>query len=187
MSVVYWIHLEIHKDILKEGYVGIANDFEARLKSHIKNTSIGKSHFGRAIRLYGWLNLIKEVVYQGNREECFNKEKLLRPNSAIGWNEAIGGSDTSHNIDYNKIAHKGWSYNRNGNKNPFYNKKHSQETINRQNISQSKSIITMPDGEIVYGFTALGRKLKVHKITAKRTALLQGWKIENKPKGIKVN
>ena len=47
--------------------------------------------------------------------------------------------------------------------------------------------ITFEIDERIASFKALGRKLEVHKVTAKRMALLQGWKIENKPLGISVN
>jgi len=189
-AVVYWIHLENHTNIITDGYVGVANDFECRLKRHFKTTAKGKSHFGRAIRCYGWLNLVKEIIYQGPRVECMNAERLLRPNYHIGWNEAIGGQGGGHKSDSiaytNRIFH-GWTYDKTGTNNPFYNKTHSKEFSSRQNISRATSIITMPDGEVLYGFRAVGKKLSVNKITAKKIALREGWKIENKPLGISIN
>jgi predicted GIY-YIG superfamily endonuclease len=190
MSFVYWIHLDSHLDITTDGYVGVANDFEGRMKRHATHTAKDSTHFARAVRLHGWLNLVKEVIYQGARAECMRTEQLLRHSYQIGWNEAIGGHGGGHistSPAYKNRVFHGWSYDKNGARNPFYNKTHSKEFISRQNISRSTSIITMPDGEVLYGFKALGRKLEVHKVTAKRMALLQGWKIENKPLGISVN
>ena len=187
MNVVYWIHLKSDLDISISGYVGVTQYFDNRMRRHA--LARGRSHFARAVRLHGWSNVVAEIIYRGSREECMNTELILRPTYNIGWNEArggIGGCPCTSPAYKNRVFH-GWVYDKNGTNNPFYNKTHSTEFISRQNISRSTSIITMPDGEVLYGFRAVGKKLSVNKITAKKTALREGWKIENKPLGISVN
>jgi predicted GIY-YIG superfamily endonuclease len=125
MSFVYWIHLDSHLDITTDGYVGVANDFEGRMKRHAAHTAKDSTHFARAVRLHGWLNLVKEVIYQGARAECMRTEQLLRHSYQIGWNEAIGGHGGGHistSPAYKNRAFHGWSYDKNGARNPFYNK-----------------------------------------------------------------
>lgn len=187
-GVVYWIHLESHTDILKEGYVGVTCDFESRMKRHLTRTARSDNHFGRAIIMYGWINLVKEVVFTGTKEECFQYENKLRPDYQIGWNEAIGGEyrDNSPFIDYQRRINKGWSYDKTGSKNPFFGKKHTPESRRKNSEAQSTTIIYSEHGTF-YGFNSLARFLNVHKATAKKLAIRKGWKIEDKQKGIRVN
>lgn len=181
-SCVYWLHLEKHKDINEEGYVGVALDFDKRMQKHLQITSKLDCHFGRAIRLYGWLNLIKEIVFEGTPEECYEYEKLLRPKFQIGWNEAIGGSggDRSEYIDYKARGKPiGNTNSKHGELNPFWKKNHSIQSIQKNSYAHAKSLIKTPHGNF-YGFTSLGKFLGVHKVTAKKTAIKEGWEIESK-------
>jgi hypothetical protein len=94
-SVVYWIHRPHHKDITKEGYVGITHKMardrwgghkSASKRMQDKNCKIINS----AIRKYS--DLIYEVVLVADtREYCEHIEGLLRPTNRIGWNIARGG------------------------------------------------------------------------------------------------
>ena len=180
--VVYWIHLESHIDKTKEGYIGVAQIFEQRMGNHLRKTSKLDSHFGRSIRLYGWHNLIKEVIFTGTKEECFELERSYRPDFQIGWNEAIGGNggDRSHCIDYKKRAKPiGNKLPKNGELNPFFGKMHSKESKSLMSSSKSKSIIYTPNGP-VYGFNNLAKILNVHKQTAKKVAIENGWTIQSK-------
>jgi hypothetical protein len=181
-ACVYWLRLEKHTDINQDGYVGVAFDFNVRMQRHLQITSKLDCHFGRAIRLYGWLNLIKEVVFEGSPEECYEYEKSLRPRFQIGWNEAIGGcgGDRSQYIDYEArdkpIGNKNKKH---GDLNPFWGKTHSIEAIQKNSHSHAKSLIKTPHGNF-YGFTSLGKFLSVHKLTAKKIAIKEGWEIESK-------
>ena len=87
--VVYWIHCVDHTDILTEGYVGVTNDEKNRWKRHQKRGS--NPHLQNAIAKYGWDNLIKEVILEGESEYCLEIEERLRPEKEIGWNIAKGG------------------------------------------------------------------------------------------------
>jgi hypothetical protein len=86
---VYWIRHQDHTDIFSQGYVGISNSFEVRLRNHkSKPTNI---HMKNVINKYGWDNLIKEKVLIATQDYCVMIEKQLRPNDFIGWNQTAGG------------------------------------------------------------------------------------------------
>lgn len=119
---VYWIHRSEESDIYNQGYVGITNDLERRLKEHRRNG------------LFVSGDMIAEVFLQGNREYCIEQEILLRPESNIGMNKAPGGSippdvtgikrseETRKKMSQNNVGMKG--------------KNHSIES--RQKMSNSK-------------------------------------------------
>lgn len=95
-NIVYWYRKEEHTDMTMEGYIGITNSPKAR---HYIHTS-GRSEsliLQNAFTKYGVENIIKEVVFQGTREECEQKEYELRPSCNIGWNICIGGGKTPIN------------------------------------------------------------------------------------------
>ncbi len=188
-SCVYWIHLPEQNIKETQGYIGVAVDFDLRMKDHYRETSRYDTHFARAIRLYGWKNLIKEIIFIGTDEQCFKYEKSLRPQFQIGWNEAIGGfgGDRSQFIDYEKRGKPiGNRSKKLGKDNPFFGKHHSEITKQANSIANSKQVIITPYGKF-YGFSALGRYLKVHKVTAKKMAVKEGWEIADKPEVFSVN
>lgn len=89
-SVVYWIHSLEHTDIFTEGYVGITNNLNARLRNHKSKKC--NEHLKNAITKYGWENLIKEVILVAEETYCLMIESTLRFKKNIGWNIAEGGS-----------------------------------------------------------------------------------------------
>jgi hypothetical protein len=182
VKVVYWIHLKEHTDITKDGYVGVATNFQYRMLRHSNKTIKLDSHFSKAIKKYGWDCLVKEIVFEGTSEECFAKEKELRPKFQIGWNEAIGGlgGDRSAFIDYKKRKNKGWNYDKTGSKNPFYGKTHSKEFVDYIKEKSSKYIVYTPDGRFL-GFRSVARFYNISKTTAKKWAENKpDWRYENK-------
>jgi len=93
-AVVYWIHLPEHHDPKHQGYVGVSKNLPNRLKSHlleISSNSHKNVHLHNAVLKYGWSLLLKEVIFTANEEECYIREKELRPVTGIGWNIAPGG------------------------------------------------------------------------------------------------
>lgn len=91
---VYWIHLPEHTDVALQGYVGIAKDFKQRMFAHKSCAKTGKEQsLYKAIRKYGWDNLIKEIIVISNDDYCLELEKKLRPKERIGWNIACGGGE----------------------------------------------------------------------------------------------
>jgi hypothetical protein len=183
VSVVYWIRLEEHFDMNSDGYIGVAIDLDNRLVRHRSITSRNDCHFGRAIRYHGWKNLLCDVVFSGSDEECYKLENQLRPEFNIGWNEAIGGCGGNRSKYINYAARAKPIGNRNpkhGQQNPFFGKSHTNESRKIQTIAKAQSVIRTHDG-VFFGFSSLARHLKVHKATAKKIAIREGWKIENKP------
>jgi hypothetical protein len=51
---------------------------QVRLKAHIRNNRVPKD------------SKIK-ILFKGSREQCFFKERDLRPQKRVGWNNAVGG------------------------------------------------------------------------------------------------
>jgi len=90
MACVYWIRHQDHTYITTQGYVGISNNFNTRLRSH--KTRPCNTHLVNAIKKYGWDTLIKEKVLKGNTDYCKTIEIKLRPHDFIGWNQTCGGS-----------------------------------------------------------------------------------------------
>lgn len=82
MSYVYWVYNEKCSDVYNDGYVGVTDYIESRIKYHKNlNERIPKD-----------FELEYMILFEGSREECFLKEEEYRPKSGIGWNGAKGGS-----------------------------------------------------------------------------------------------
>jgi len=91
---VYWIHLPEQTNVAIEGYVGIAMNFEQRMSAHKSCAKTGKEQtLYKAIRKYGWENLVKEIILISDENYCLEIEKKLRPAPRIGWNIAVGGGE----------------------------------------------------------------------------------------------
>lgn len=81
MSYVYWIFNETCNDHLVDGYIGVTDYLDNRIKYHkTRNPRIPKDS-----------ELLHKVIFEGSREECFELEQSLRPSAGIGWNGAKGG------------------------------------------------------------------------------------------------
>lgn len=92
--VVYWYHLEEHKDIYSEGYVGVTSRQKQRHWQHTSWKGSSCLILRRAFEKYGEDRILKDVVFNGTREECLLKEVELRPTGPIGWNAVAGGGVT---------------------------------------------------------------------------------------------
>lgn len=88
-SVVYWIHSVEHTDMFTQGYIGITNNLNVRLRNHKSKKS--NKHLVNAINKHGWDNLIKEVILIAEEAYCLMIEAKLRAEDAIGWNIVKGG------------------------------------------------------------------------------------------------
>jgi hypothetical protein len=86
---VYWVRQAEHTDIFSQGYVGITNNFTRRMKDHKRGGE--NAYFRNAINMYGWDNLVKEVIVIAEEDYCLDLEKKLRPTNEIGWNLTQGG------------------------------------------------------------------------------------------------
>lgn len=93
MAHIYWIHLEEHNDISKEGYIGVSNQVEKRLKDHayLLETNMHENvHLSRAFLKYE--DLRYDVLLKAPEQYCYDIEFVLRPSYNIGWNIAPGGN-----------------------------------------------------------------------------------------------
>lgn len=180
-ACIYWVKLQEHDDPMTQGYIGVSTSFKTRMRKHEINAKHKKTHLHNAINKYGWDVLVKEILFVGNEKECYAKEKEYRSEQAIGWNCAVGGigGDRSLFIDYSKRINKGWCYDKRREKNPFYNKKHTEEAALKIKKAKCKTLIKIEDC-VFYGFNSLAKHLNVHKQTAKKIALANGWYIESK-------
>lgn len=88
-SVVYWIHHVDHTDMFTQGYIGITNNLNARLRNH-KSKKTNK-HLVNAMNKYGWDNLVKEVILIADEAYCLMIEATMRSFDNIGWNIVKGG------------------------------------------------------------------------------------------------
>ena len=88
-SVVYWIHLPEHTDMFTQGYIGVSNNTKKRWADH--KYSSENPHLLKAIKKYGWDNIIKEVVLIADKAYCLLMETKLRSEDKIGWNIVKGG------------------------------------------------------------------------------------------------
>lgn len=118
-NFVYWIHLD-GQDINKDGYVGVSANPNKRILQHKRRKDNDKlSNF--LINNEGFY--ILDIVYTGDREECFLIENKLRPKKNIGLNKTIGGKHPSIG------AHTGF--------------KHSDSTKAMMSIKKEKKVLCM--------------------------------------------
>ena len=75
-SVVYWLHLPEHTDMFTQGYIGVSSQLDKRLKDHKLKTE--NTHLKNAIDLYGWDNLVKQVIIVADKAYCLMIEAKLR-------------------------------------------------------------------------------------------------------------
>lgn len=91
LPVVYWLHRYIDVDITQEGYVGVAAELADRIYNHIciaRNNTHNNKQLQELI-LSG--ELVVTILFYGSYQDCFNREKRLRPRKHIGLNIAAGG------------------------------------------------------------------------------------------------
>lgn len=108
---VYWYKLPEHDNLYVQGYIGITNNMKRRNLEHRRNKSV--THFTNALKLYDIVEY--EVLHtELTIEEASDLEYAYRPSTNIGWNSAIGGSDSLgvtlsvpitlyHESDHNKL------------------------------------------------------------------------------------
>lgn len=102
-----------------KSYIGYTENFENRLKAHIKNAEKGvKSVFYNAIRKYGCNSFLWEIIYQSKDKnhskqemECFFiKEYNSHVDTGYGYNMTYGG-DGSNGLPAASRLKMGWSRN----------------------------------------------------------------------------
>ena len=107
---IYWLHLKEHSNIFTQGYIGITCNLDKRIKEHKRavNTKSKKNyHITNAIKLYGWDNILIDVLSECDHlEEALKIENKYRPKANIGWNTMAGGGNgyKLSKITKNKIS-----------------------------------------------------------------------------------
>ena len=94
LTCVYWIRKVEHTNIYTEGYVGVSTNVERRWREHITEARANRhpnSFLCNVINKHYPDNLIFEIVYLSNEDNCYNYEEMLRPETNIGWNLRSGG------------------------------------------------------------------------------------------------
>ncbi len=118
-NFVYWIHRESHTDPHSQGYVGVSNNPGRRYLGYLsyasgKGTgdSSNNKHLISALRKYE--DVVCDLMYMGDREECLLLEEMYRPEDGIGWNLVKGGGDPPQgehqNLYKNVVAKYGDEY-----------------------------------------------------------------------------
>jgi predicted GIY-YIG superfamily endonuclease len=69
---VYWIHLEEHTDMFRQGYIGVSNNTVKRFEEHKNRPS--NAHLKHAITKYGWDKLIKTILLVADEAYCLLME-----------------------------------------------------------------------------------------------------------------
>jgi predicted GIY-YIG superfamily endonuclease len=77
--LIYWIHNKDETDIWTQGYVGITNNLQRRIREHQNKKN------------YLFEKRKVEIFLFGEREYCKEIEYKLRPKKNIGLNVAAGG------------------------------------------------------------------------------------------------
>lgn len=100
---VYWIHYKDHIDPYCEGYIGITNNIERRLKEH--NSKHSKcAHVKNRISNGAVITILHSTE---SLEEALSLEEKYRPLENIGWNICKGGSvppkQTGEFLDTNRL------------------------------------------------------------------------------------
>ena len=94
LTCVYWIRKVEHTNIYTEGYVGVSTNIERRWREHVTEARANRhpnSFLRNVINKHYPDNLIFEIVYLSNEDNCYNYEEMLRPETNIGWNLRSGG------------------------------------------------------------------------------------------------
>lgn len=92
-TCVYWLHLPEHNDMYTQGYIGVSNNPTHRLWEHfndVKTNSHCNPYLSCVIKKYP-NQLIQTILFEGEKDVCYNYEEELRPTKNIGWNLNKGG------------------------------------------------------------------------------------------------
>jgi len=92
-TYVYWLHLPEHSDMRTQGYIGVTNNPKQRLWEHFNDVKTNKHcnpYLSRILKKYP-KQIIQTIVFEGEKNVCYEYEEELRPSKNIGWNLNKGG------------------------------------------------------------------------------------------------
>jgi hypothetical protein len=165
--VVYWIHNPEDTDINSQGYVGISNNVNRRMKEHSKKMDFLEGK-------------ILDVFLCGEKEFCKQIEKELRPKKNIGLNIAAGGGippnvtgirrseQTKFLISQNNVGFKG--------------RKHSEETKRKMRESHKQITGKPHTQETKNKLSEIAKQRKFNPMTGKKHSPESRQKISQKLK-----
>ena len=175
---IYTIYKATNR-ITNKSYIGFDSHYPNRIKEHQKAiTKERLSHYAfyRAIIKYGFHCFEWSILYQSkdkdhtlNEMESYFIEQYDLFNN--GYNMTKGGDGTP-NFVYTDEHKKKWSNVKLGNKNPFYNKKHTEESkqkIKLKNIETKSKMthsnqwrkVVSPTGEV---YNSIEQASKAHNM-----------------------
>lgn len=165
-TYVYWIRATHHTDMTTEGYIGVTNNFDARMFRH-KSGKSGAHKLFNAIKKYGWDNLIKTPIVIGEEDYCYQIEQKLRSTNEIGWNLVEGGGKPPLHTKKTKKRGGNWENSLFGSKpNPMHNPeiiaKRSGENHHAKKIEYKKAFSENQMGEKNHKYDSTQRIFK-HK------------------------
>ena len=103
VGYLYWIRLPDHTDITTEGYIGITcQTVVKRFNQHRNDARRDKARKKSVFKqiLASNVELIVDTLLISDYEYVKNMERLLRPESNIGWNRALGGASVAESLDF---------------------------------------------------------------------------------------
>lgn len=109
---VYWIRDDNAIDEYSEGYVGVTSNLKRRLSQHkycCKN--INKTYNKNMIDAFNSSTYFVDILFEGTKYDCYEKEHELRPNYDVGWNTRCGASSKLKTRDckvssaYRRVRH----------------------------------------------------------------------------------
>lgn len=134
MEDCYYVYAHINK-INGLIYIGITYQIPSKRWANGFGYK-GNPYFQNAISKYGWDNFYHIILFNNiskelaNIVECELIKKYNTTNREFGYNLMNGGNSNKH-TDYTKRKIKENHSDINGENNPFYGKKHSEQTINK--------------------------------------------------------
>lgn len=109
VGYLYWIRLPEHTDITSQGYIGITGQsVTKRFNQHRNDARRSKARKKSIFKqeLINNPNLIIETLLVSDYDYVKNLERLLRPDSNIGWNRALGGASVAESLDFCRESQK---------------------------------------------------------------------------------
>jgi group I intron endonuclease len=164
---IYSIY-KVTNNINQKNYIGFTDNFENRIKRHIINIKYRNHHFYNALKKYGVENFSFEIIYQSLDEiHCL---KVMEPyfiklydSFNNGYNMTIGGEGCfgyKHTKETKKLLSEK-SKLLVGDKNGFYNKKHTKETIDK-NREKNIEVLTKLRGKKILQYDLEGNLVALY-------------------------
>lgn len=100
---LYWIRLPEHTDMFSQGYIGITKQSVTKRFNQHRNSAKRckarkKSEFKKILR--DDVGLVVETLVVSDYDYVKNLERLLRPESNVGWNRATGGATVMESLEF---------------------------------------------------------------------------------------